>query len=87
MVDVKTCGLTLENILSVQKSNVVYLSSMIDMHADTREAVKAVVAKLHSEYLVGIPANSLVVVGDKNTYSRIQELKHTYAQYLKSFYW
>lgn len=65
LVDVKTfCGLTLDNMPNVQPSNVVYLS-IIDMHADSREAMEAVVAKLHSEYQVGITAKPLVVVGDQ----------------------
>ena len=83
LIDMKTfCGLSLQNIPSVQPSNVVYLS-INDMHADTREAMEAVVAKLHSEYQIGIAANSLVVVGDQKTYSRIKELKQIYAQDLK----
>ena len=51
------------------------------MHADTREAMEAVVSKLH-EYEIGVTANSLVVVGDQKTYTynRIQELKQVYAQ-------
>ena len=62
----------IENIPNVQPSNIAYLS-IIDMHTDTREAMEVVVAKLHSEYQIGI---TLVVVGDQKTYSRIQELKH-----------
>ena len=79
MVDLKTfCGLSLKTP-NVQPGNVVYLL-VVDMHADTREAMEAVVSKLHSEYEIGVTANSLVVVGDQKTYNRIQELKQVYAQ-------
>ena len=79
MADLKTfCGLSLQ-IPNVQPANVVYLS-VVDMHADTREAV---VSKLHSEYEIGVTANSLVVVGDQKTYNRIQELKQVYSGHLK----
>ena len=81
MVDLKTfCGLSLKTP-NVQPGNVVYLS-VVDMHADTREAMEAVVSKLHSEYEIGVTANSLVVVGDQKIYNRIQELEQVYAQYL-----
>ena len=56
-------------------SNVVYLP-IIDMHADLKEAMEAVVTKLHPEYVVGMTCQHLVVVGDQKTYSRLQELKH-----------
>ena len=45
----------------MQPDNVVYLS-VVDMHADTREAMEAVISKLHSEYGIGVTANSLVVL-------------------------
>ena len=80
MVDLKTfCGLSLKNVPNAQQSNVVYLS-IIDMHADTREAMEAVVSKLHREYGIGVTATSLVLVGDQKTYTRVQELKHIYGQ-------
>ena len=60
----------------------VYLS-VIDKHADTTEAMEAVVSKLHKEYGVGIRADNLVVVGDQKTYTRLQELKHTYGSELE----
>lgn len=46
------------------------------MHADLKEAMEAVVTKLHPEYVVGMTCQHLVVVGDQKTYSRLQELKH-----------
>lgn len=56
MVDLKTfCGLSL-NIPNVQPANIIYLS-VVDMHADTREAIEAVVSKLYSEYEIGVTAN------------------------------
>ena len=65
MVDLKTfCGLSLKHVPNAQQSNVVYLS-IIDMHADTREAMEAVVSKLHREYGIGVTATSLVLVGDQ----------------------
>ena len=64
VVDLKTfCGLLLK-FPDVQPANVVYLS-VVDMHADTREAMEAVVSKLHREYEIGVTVNSLVVVGDQ----------------------
>ena len=50
LVDLKTfCGMTLPNTPEVQCSNVVYLP-VVDLHADSTEAMQAVVAKLHKEY-------------------------------------
>ena len=44
LVDVKTfCGMTLPNIPKVECSNTVYLS-VVDLHADTSEAMRKVVA-------------------------------------------
>ena len=71
LVDLKTYyGLLAPNIPSAERSNVVYLS-VIDKHADTTEAMEAVVSKLHKEYGVGIRADNLVVVGDQKTYTRL----------------
>ena len=55
----------------------VYLS-IVDMHADTRDAMEVVVSKLHEEYGIGIMSEHLVVVGDQKTYSRLHEFKHVY---------
>ena len=77
LVDVKSfCGLCLDKV-PTQVSNVVYLS-IVDMHADSKEAMEAVVSKLHHEYGVGVRSQHLVVVGDQKTYYRLQELKYTY---------
>ena len=82
MVDSKLfCGLSLKTP-NVQPGNVVYLS-VVDMHADTREAMEAVVFNLHSMYGIGVTANSLVVVGDQKAYNHIQELKQVFAEDLK----
>ena len=78
LVDVKTfCGLSLKSIPQSQPSNMVNLS-IVDMHADTREAMEIVVSKLHEEDGIGITSEHLVVVGDQKTYSRLQEIKHVY---------
>ena len=78
LVDLKTyCGMTLPSIPKVECSNVVYLS-VVDLHADTLEAMKKVVAKLHEEYMLFASVNYLVLVGDQKTYVRINELKHEY---------
>ena len=53
LVDLKTiCVVTLLNIPKVQCSNVVYLP-VVDLLADSTEAMQAVVAKLHKEYGIG----------------------------------
>ncbi len=78
LVDLKTfCGMTLPNIPKVQCSNVVYLP-VVDLHADSTEAMEAVVAKLHKEYGIGESADYLVLVGDQKTYTRVCELKQEY---------
>ncbi len=77
LVDVKTfCGMTFSSISThTQPSNVVYLP-IVDMHADTREAMEVVLSKLHSECGIGVTSQHLVVAGDQKTYARLQELKH-----------
>ena len=78
LVDLKTfCGMTLPSIPKVQCSNVVYLPA-VDLHADSTEAMEAVVAKLHKEYGIGETADYLVLVGDQKTYTRVCELKQEY---------
>ena len=78
LVDLKTfCGMTFSNIPKAECSNIIYLS-VVDLHADTPEAMKKVVAKLHDEYMVGVNVNYLVLVGDQKTYVRINKLKHEY---------
>ena len=82
LVDLKTfCGMVLPNIPKIQCSNVVY-PSIIDMHADTSEAMQKVVAKLHKEYRVGEFVDYLVFVGDQKTYVRIRDMKHEYGSEL-----
>ena len=78
LVDLKTfCGTVLPNIPKVECSNVVYLS-VVDLHADSSEAMQVVVAKLHREYGIGVSADCLVLVCDKKTHAHICELKHEY---------
>lgn len=57
-----------------QPSNIAYLS-IIDMHADTREAMVTAVSKW--EYGVGVTSEHLVV-GDQKTYACLQEIKIAY---------
>lgn len=52
----------------------VYLP-IVDLHADSTEAMEAVVAKLHKEYGIEESAEYLVLVGDQKTYIRVCELK------------
>lgn len=64
LVDLKSfCGMSFKDMPKSQPSNVVYLS-IVDMHADSKEAMEAVVTKLHAEYGVGVTSQNLVVVGD-----------------------
>ena len=46
------CGMTLPNVPDAHFSNVVYMS-IVDLHADTHEAMEVVVSKLHKEYGIG----------------------------------
>ena len=68
--------MTLPNIPKVQCSNVVYLP-VFDLHADSTEAMQAVVSNLHEEYGIGESGDYLVLVGDQKTFTRIHELKRT----------
>ena len=77
LVDVKTfCGMSLPDIPKAECSNVIYLS-VLDLHADTPEAIKKVVEKLQEEYMVGVNVKYLVWWGIKR-HVRIRELKHEY---------
>ena len=60
----------------------VYLS-ILDIHADTLEAMSEVAAMLHKEYLQNTTARHLVVVGDAKTYLRLKELKQHYGSELE----
>ena len=60
--------------------------SIVDMHADTKEAMQAILSKLHSQYGVGITCKHLVVVGDQKTYNHLHELKHAYWHLLHNFH-
>ena len=46
-------------------------SLVVDLHADSTDAMQTVVAKLYKEYAIGESADYLVVVGDQKTYVRI----------------
>ena len=70
--------MTLPNIPKVQCSNVVHLP-VVDLHADSTEAMQAVV---HKEYVIGESADYLVLVIDQKTYARIHELKQEYGSEL-----
>ena len=74
----------LSNVPKVQCSNVVYLS-VVDMHADTSEAMQKVVANLHTEYRIGESSNIwcwLEIRKSMFVYASICELKHEYGSEL-----
>ncbi len=60
---------------------VVYLS-IVDLHADTIEAMSEVAAMLYKEYIASTGAQHLVVAGDAKTYLRLKELKQQYGSEL-----
>ena len=68
--------------LCAEPCTVVYLS-VLDIHADTVEAMSEVAAMLYKEYIVITGAAHLVVAGDAKTYLRLKELKHEYGNELK----
>lgn len=65
-----------ENIHS-ELSVVVYFP-IVDMHADTIEAMSEVAAMLYKEYIASTGAQHLVVAGDAKTYLRLKELRQQY---------
>ena len=60
---------------------IVYLS-IVDMHADTLEAMSEVAVMLYKEYLVSTGAQYLIVAGDAKTYLRLKEIKQEYGSEL-----
>ena len=60
-----------------EPADIVYLS-IVDMNADTIEAMSEVAAMLHKEYIATTGAQHLIVAGDAKTYLRLKELKHEY---------
>ncbi len=58
--------------------------SIVDLHADTIEAMSEVAAMLYKEYIMSTGAQHLVVAGDAKTYLRLKELKQ---QYGSELYW
>ena len=61
---------------------VVYLS-VLDILADTVEAMSQVAAMLYKEYIVTTGAAHLVVAGDAKTYLHLKGLKQEYGDELK----
>ena len=62
---------------------VVYMYlSIVDMHADTIEAMSEVAAMLYKEYIATTGAQHLVVAGDVKIYIRLKELKQQYGSEL-----
>ena len=83
-IDCKTfCGMAMPDMPEAQCSNVVYLP-IVDMHADTMDAMEMVVSKLYRECKIGQAgsADYMVLAGDQKTFSRIHELKHVYGSEL-----
>ena len=68
--------------IHAEPTTVVYLS-VLDIHADTVEAMSEVAAMLYKEYIVTTGAAHLVVAGDAKTYLRLKELKQEYGDELK----
>ena len=63
--------------ICAEPARVVYLS-VLDIHADTIEAMSEVATMLYKEYIVNTGAEHLVVAGDAKTYLRLKELKQEY---------
>ena len=59
--------MTLPNVPDAHFSNVVSMS-IVDLHADTHEAMEVVVSKLHKEYGIGTSVQYIVLVGDQKTF-------------------
>ena len=62
--------------------------SVLDIHADTIEAMSEVAAMLYKQYILTTGAKHLVVAGDAKTYLRLKELKQQYGdevQWLLTF--
>ena len=60
-----------------EPADIVYLS-IVDMNADTIEAMSEVAAMLHKEYIATTGAQYLIVAGDAKTYLRLKDLKQEY---------
>ena len=76
------CGKALPNIPDKQCSNIVYMS-IVDLHADTLQAMEMVVSKLYKEYGIGTtPVQYIVLFGDQKTFSCVHELKQMYGSEL-----
>lgn len=61
LLDLKTFyGVSASTIPDVECSNVVYLS-VVDMHADSAEAMETVLGKLHKEYGIGITMGQTLI--------------------------
>ena len=64
------------------QATVVYLS-IIDMHADTIEAMSEVASMLYKEYIETTSAKHLIVGGDAKTFLPLKELKQHYGSELE----
>ena len=63
--------------IHAEPSTVVYLS-VLDIHADTIEAMSEAAAMLHKKYIITTGAEHLMVADDAKTYLRLKELKQQY---------
>lgn len=61
---------------------VVQYLSIVDLHADSVEAMSEVDTMLYREYICTTGAQHLIVAGDAKTYLRLRELKHQYGSEL-----
>ena len=70
--------------IHAEPSTVVYLS-VLDVHADTIEAMSEVAAMLYQQYILPTWAEHLVVAGDAKTYLRLKEQYGDEVQWLLPF--
>ena len=68
------CSMTLVNILRYRGTMWCVDLPIVDLHADSTEAMQEVVAKLHKAY----GDRGVCLVGDQKAYVRIDELKQEY---------
>ena len=61
---------------------VVVCLSIVDMHADTVEAMSEVAAMLYKEYITSSETRHLVVAGDGRMYLHLRELKQQHGNEL-----
>ena len=66
-----------KNDTHTEAATIVYLS-IIDMHADTIEAMSKVVNMLYTQYILKTGVKYLLVAGDAKTFFCLKELRNLY---------